>query len=297
VNKRIKVGARYVDVTHLDKVYWPDQDYTKGDLIRYYIQVSRYILKYLKDRPAILVRYPGGIAEEGFYQQNVEDPPDFVKTRRLRNQAGRILNYVIYGDLASLMYLVNMGTIAQNPWHSRTSDLDKPDYIVIDLDPHGAPFSHVLKVALAVQYVLRDIGVSGYPKTSGSSGMHIYIPLGRGYDYDEAAQFAETVSNRVAALVPEVATVERKIAERKKGQVYVDWQQNARGKTAASVYSVRAKPGATVSTPVTWAEISKGIHISDFTIKTVPSRLEKKGDLWEGMLKDRQRLPRLPREQ
>jgi bifunctional non-homologous end joining protein LigD len=296
-NRRIRVGNRNIELTHLDKVYWPDDGYTKGELLKYYIQVSHYVLKYLKDRPAILVRYPNGIGEEGFYQQNVEDSPDFVNTRRLKNQAGRILNYVIYGDLASLMYLVNMGTIAQNPWHSRIGELNEPDYVVIDLDPRDAPFSSVLKVALAVRDVLRDIGISGYPKTSGASGVHVYIPISHGHSYEETARFAEAIANRVAGRLPELATVERKIAERKKDQVYVDWQQNARGKTAASVYSVRARPGATVSTPITWAEISHGIQISDFTIKTVPGRLTKKGDLWEGLLKEQQRLPKLPREQ
>jgi bifunctional non-homologous end joining protein LigD len=294
-HRKIRAGDSVVDLTHLDKVYWPDQGYTKGDLIRYYSQVSRYILKYLKDRPAILVRYPNGISEEGFYQQNVKDLPDFVKTLKLKNQAGRTLNYVIYSDLASLLYLVNLGTIAQNPWHSRTRNLDEPDYVVIDLDPHGAPFTNVLKVALVVRDVLRDLGVNGYPKTSGSSGIHVYIPISRGHDYGEAARFAERVSNRVASLAPKVATVERKIGNRKRGQVYVDWQQNARGKSAASVYSVRARPMATVSAPVTWDEIATGFELSDFTMETVPPRLKGKGDLFEGLLKDRQRLPRLDR--
>jgi len=296
-HRKVKAGDSVVDLTHLDKVYWPDQGYTKGDVIRYYIHVSRYILKYLKDRPAILVRYPNGISEEGFYQQNVKDLPDFVKALKLKNQAGRTLNYVIYSDLASLLYVVNLGTIAQNPWHSRTKNLDEPDYVVIDLDPHGAPFSTVLKVALVVREVLRDMGMSGYPKTSGSSGIHVYIPISRGHDYAEAARFAEAVSNRVASLAPKLATVERKISERKKGQVYVDWQQNARGKSAASVYSVRARPLATVSAPVTWDEIAGGFDLRDFTIKTVPDRLKKKGDLFEGLLKESQRLPRLAREQ
>ena len=295
-NLLLKAGRYNVEVTNLDKVYWPNEGYSKGDLIRYYIRVSKYLLKYLKDRPAILVRYPNGIRGEGFYQQNVKDPPDFVKTEKLKNQVGRILNYVIYSDLACLAYLVNLGTIAQNPWHSRIDRLDEPDYVVIDLDPHEAPFANVLKVALVVRDVLRDVGMTGYPKTSGSSGVHILIPISRGYGYDQAARFAEYISNRVAGLVPKIATAERKISDRKRDQVYVDWQQNARGKTAASVYSVRARPGATVSTPVTWAELSDGIEISDFTIETVPLRLNKKGDLWDGMLNDRQRLPRLPRE-
>src|SRR5262249_420589 len=183
--------------------------------------------------------------------------------------------------------LVNLGTIAQNPWHSRVSHLDEPDYIVIDLDPHGAPFSTVIKVALVVQDVLRDAGMDCYPKTSGSSGVHVYVPISRGHDYEEATRFAESISNRVSTVAPNLATVERKNNGRKKGQAYVDWQQNARGKTGASVYSVRGRPGATVSAPVTWAEIAYGVELSDFTIKTVPARLKKKGDLWDGMLKDR----------
>ena len=293
----LKLGRDAVELTSLDKIYWPESGYTKGDLLRYYLEVSRYIMPYLKDRPAILKRYPSGIGGQMFFQHNVDSAPELLKTERLESETGRKLNYAVYTDVASLIYLVNIGTIEQHPWHSRVANLDRPDYIVFDLDPHGAPFSNVLKVALTMRDVLKELKLTGYPKTSGSSGVHIYVPLRPRYEYEEVAEFSEIVSIRVAEAMPEIATTERRIAERKKDQVYVDWQQNARGKSAASVYTVRAKPGATVSTPVTWREIAQGFEISDFTIKTVPARIKKRGDLWKDFFKSRQQLPKLVREQ
>lgn len=296
-NLALKIGGNLLEVTSLDKPYWPDEGYTKGDLLRYYLEIGKYIMPYLKDRPSILKRYPSGISGQMFFQHNVESAPGVLKTERLESETGRMLNYAVYTDLASLIYLVNIGTIEQHPWHSRMSNIGHPDYIVFDLDPHGAPFANVLQVAIVMRDVLKSLKLVGYPKTSGSSGIHIYVPVRPRYEYKQIADFSEQVSMRVAERLPNIATVERKIAERKKDQVYVDWQQNAKGKSAASVYSVRAKPGATVSTPVTWQEISRGIEISDFTIETVPPRLKKKGDLWKEMLKDRQSLPKLKREQ
>ena len=293
----LKIGSAVVEVTSLDRIYWPDEGYTKGDLLRYYLEVGKYIMPYLKDRPSILKRYPAGATGQMFFQHNIESAPDLLKTVQVESETGRVLNYAVYTGLAALIYLVNIGTIEQHPWHSRTSNLDHPDYIVFDLDPHGSPFSNVLKVALAMRDVLKSLKLTGYPKTSGSSGIHVYVPLRARYEYEEVARFSEQVSIRVAERVPEIATVERRIAERKKNQVYVDWQQNAKGKSAASVYSVRAKPGATVSTPVTWQEISRGFEIKDFTIETVPPRLKKKGDLWKEMLKNRQSLPKSKREE
>ncbi|HUK90087.1 MAG TPA: non-homologous end-joining DNA ligase [Blastocatellia bacterium] len=289
----IKLPGGAVEITNLDKVFWPENGYLKADLLRYYLEVADVIIKYLKDRPAILARYPNGMADQGFFQQNIKDAPGILKTVRLENQVGRFLNYAVYTSVASLIYLVNLGTIAQNPWHSRLSNLDRPDYVVLDLDPHGAPFHHVLKVALVIRDVLGELGLTGYPKSSGSSGIHVYVPLNRRYEYEEVARFAEQVATKVARRSPDIATVERRISARKPGQVYVDPQQNARGKSAASVYSVRAKPGATVSAPVTWAEVSDGFEIADFTIATVPKRIKEKGDIWAAMLKDRQTLPKL----
>lgn len=292
----MKIGREVVELTSLDKPYWPDEGYTKGDLLKYYLEVGRYILPYLKDRPSILKRYPNGIKGQMFFQHNVESAPEILKTVELESEQGRKLNYAVYTNLASLIYLVNIGTIEQHPLHSRVSSIDRPDYIVFDLDPHGAPFKNVLEVALVMKDILKDLKLTGYPKTSGSSGIHIYVPVRRRYEYEEVAGFSEQVSMRVAEKVSKIATIERRIAERKKNQVYVDWQQNAKGKAAASVYTVRAKPGASVSTPVTWQEISRGFEIKDFTIKTLPPRLKKKGDLWKEMLKDCQSLQKLKRE-
>jgi bifunctional non-homologous end joining protein LigD len=295
-NLKLRTGRTVVDVTNLDRLYWPADGYTKGDLLRYYVSVGKTILPYLKDRPTILKRYPNGAGAPMFFQHNVENAPGLLKTIELESEAGRAINYAVYSNLASLIYLVNIGTIEQHPWHSRIGDLDHPDYIVFDLDPHGAPFAHVRQVALVLREVLKALRLTGYPKTSGSAGIHIYVPVRRRYGYEEIARFAEQVSERVAERAPGIATVERRLTERKKDQVYVDWQQNARGKAAAAVYTVRARPGASVSTPVTWQEIARGFEIDDFTIKTVPPRLAKKGDLWRDMLKDRQRLPKLARE-
>ena len=293
----LKPGRNTVELTSLEKVYWPEEGYTKGDLIRYYLEISNYIMPYLKDRPSILKRYPNGVGGQMFFQHNVESAPELLRTERLESETGRKLNYAVYTDVASLVYLVNIGTVEQHPWHSRMTNLDRPDYIVFDLDPHGARFSNVLEVALAMRDVLKEVKLTGYPKTSGSSGVHIYVPLRPRYEYEAVAEFSEVVSNRVAERLPRIATTERRIAERKNDQVYVDWQQNARGKSAASVYTVRAKPGATVSAPVTWREIAEGFEIKDFTIKTVPARIKRRGDLWKDFFKDRQSLPRLKREQ
>ena len=292
-SRKLRIGRAVVEVTSLDRVYWPDDGYTKGDLLRYYVAVGKTMLPYLKDRPTILKRYPNGVGAQMFFQHNVENAPDLLKTIELESETGRAINYAVYSDLAALIYLVNIGTIEQHPWHSRVGDLDHPDYVVFDLDPHGAPFANVRQVALVMRDVLNELKLAGYAKTSGSAGIHIYVPVRRRYSYEEVMRFAGRVSARVAERAAKIATVERRLAERKKDQVYVDWQQNARGKAAAAVYTVRAKPGASVSTPVTWQEIARGFEIRDFTIKTVPPRLAKKGDLWQEMLKDRQTLPKL----
>jgi bifunctional non-homologous end joining protein LigD len=290
---RVRVGRTVIEVTSLDRIYWPDEGYTKGDLLAYYLTVGKRMMAYLKDRPTILKRYPNGVGAQMFYQHNVEDAPDLLKTIELETETGRRINYAVYSDLAAFIYLVNIGTIEHHPWHSRVGDLDRPDYVVFDLDPHGAPFANVRQVALVMRDVLKELQLTGYPKTSGSAGIHIYVPVRRRYSYEEVARFAEQVAERVAERAPRIATVERRIAERKENQVYVDWQQNARGKAAAAVYTARAKPAASVSTPVTWQEIARGFEIRDFTIKTVPRRLANRGDLWRDMLKDRQTLPKL----
>lgn len=286
----IKAGREQVAVTSLDRIYWPDEKLTKFDLLSYYLKVADYIMPYLQDRPAILQRYPRGIKAPMFFQQDLESAPEFIKTARLVNQEGRELDYGVYSTIASVLHFVTLGTIEQHPWHSTIKRLDKPDWIAIDLDPKKAPWENVLQVALVVKEVADEIGLTAFPKTSGSSGIHIYVPLKPTNEYDKVAEFARLFASEVAQRAPKIATVERTIAKRKTTQVYVDWMQNARGKSLAAVFTARAKPKATVSMPLTWKEVEKGVKIVDFTITNVPDLLKKRGDAWKDFFNSRQVL-------
>jgi bifunctional non-homologous end joining protein LigD len=286
----LKVGRENVSVTSLDRIYWPDEKLTKFDLLCFYLRVADYIMPHLKDRPAILQRYPRGIKAPMFFQQDLESAPEFIKTKRLTNQEGRQLDYFVYSTLGSLLHFVNLGNIEQHPWHSTTKHLDKPDWIAIDLDPKSAPWENVLQVALVVKELADEIGLQAFPKTSGSSGMHIYVPLKPTNEYEQVAEFAKLFAGEVARRAPKIATVERTIAKRKSTQGYVDWMQNARGKSLASVFTARAKPKASVSMPLLWKQISQDVKISDFTITNVPELLKKKGDAWADFLGARQTL-------
>lgn len=286
----LQIGREHVAVTSLDRVYWPDEKLTKFDLLCYYLKVADRMMPFLKDRPAILQRWPRGINAPMFFQQDLDSAPEFIKTVRLTNQEGRELDYGVYTTVASLLHFVTLGTIEQHPWHSTTKRLDKPDYIAIDLDPKKAPWENVLQVALMVKEVADEIGLEVFPKTSGSSGLHIYVPLKPTNDYEKVAEFARMFASEVARRAPKIATVERSIAKRAATQVYVDWMQNARGKSLAAVFTARAKPKATVSMPLTWKQISTGVKITDFTITNAPELLQKKGDPWEGFFDARQKL-------
>jgi bifunctional non-homologous end joining protein LigD len=285
----LQIGRERVSLTSLDRVYWPDEKLTKFDLLCYYLKVSPYLMPFLKDRPAILQRYPRGIKAPMFFQQDTESAPAYIKTVRLVNQEGRELNYSVYTTVGSLLHFVNLGTIEQHPWHSTLKHLDKPDYLMLDLDPKQAPWKNVLDVALVCKEVFDELGLPAFPKTSGSSGIHIYLPLKPKNDYRKAAAVAEALAAEVARRAPKIATVQRSLAKRQKQQVYVDAMQNARGKTIAAAYSARAKPGATVSMPLTWKQIEKGVKISDFTIENVP-RLVKKNQAWKDFFDSRQEL-------
>jgi bifunctional non-homologous end joining protein LigD len=286
----LEVGRERVSLTSLDRIYWPDEKLTKFDLLCYYLKVADLIMPFLKDRPAILQRYPRGIKAPMFFQQDLDSAPEFIKTVRLTNQEGRELDYGVYTTVGSLLHFVNLGTIEQHPWHSTIKRLDKPDWIAIDLDPKKAPWENVLQVALGVKEVADEIGLEVFPKTSGSSGLHVYIPLKATNEYDKAAEFARLLATEVARRAPKIATVERTIAKRASTQVYVDWMQNARGKSLAAVFTARAKPKATVSMPLTWKQISQGVKITDFTITNVPALLQKKGDAWNNFFNRRQAL-------
>ena len=286
----LSVDREHVSLTSLERVYWPDEKITKYQLLCYYIHVSDRLLPILKDRPAILQRWPRGIKAPMFFQQDLESAPRFVKTARLTNLSGRELDYAVYTNTASLLHFVNLGTIEQHPWHSTTRRLDKPDWIAIDLDPKEAPWENVLQVALVAKDVCDEVGFQAFPKTSGSSGMHIYLPLKPTNDYDNVAEVARLLAGEIARRVPQIATIERSLAKRQKQQVYVDWMQNARGKSLASVYTVRAKPKGTVSMPLSWKQVNQGVKISDFTLRNAPEILSKAGDPWKDFFAKRQTL-------
>jgi bifunctional non-homologous end joining protein LigD len=287
----LEIDRQRVKLTSLDRVYWPEEKLTKFDLLCFYLKVADHIMPYLKDRPAILQRWPRGINAPMFFQQDLDSAPEFIKTVRLTNQEGRDLDYGVFTTVASLLHFVNLGSIEQHPWHSPTKHLDQPDWIAIDLDPKKAPWENVLQVALTVKEVADEIGLDVFPKTSGSSGLHIYVPLKPANDYEKVAEFARLFATEVAQRAPRIATVERTIAKRAATQVYVDWMQNARGKTLAAVFGARAKPKATVSMPLTWKQVSQGVKITDFTVTNVPELLKKKGgDPWAGFFKARQAL-------
>jgi DNA ligase D-like protein (predicted polymerase)/DNA ligase D-like protein (predicted 3'-phosphoesterase) len=295
----VKIGRETVSLTNLDKVYWPEEGLTKGDLIKYYYEVSKYILPYLKDRPLILKRYPSGIKGPFFHQHDVDEAPDFARIIALEVEdrgGGHTVNYMVGGNLATLLYAANLGAIECHPWHSRAKNLDRPDWIVFDLDPgEGVHFETICEAALCVRDILNSSGLSSYAKTSGSRGIHVYVPLKPAYSYEQAVKFAEQVAERVAREMPEAATVERSLKKRKRGQIYVDHMQNARGKSVAAPYSVRPKPGATVSAPLDWSEVKrKKIKPQDFTIKNMLRRIERKGDIFKEVLTNRQTLPDAP---
>ena len=286
----VGVDDERVPLTSLDRIYWPDEKITKFELLCYYIRISPHLLPFLKDRPAILQRWPRGVNAPMFFQQDLESAPAFVKSVRLTNQEGRELDYGVYTNTASLLHFVNLGTIEQHPWHSTTKRLDKPDWIALDLDPKKAPWENVLEVALLARQVCEEIGIKAFPKTSGSSGIHIYLPLKASNTYDRVAEFARLLASEIASRAPNIATVERSLSRRKPDQVYVDWMQNARGKSLASVYTTRARPKATVSMPLTWKQVEKGVKISDFTLKNVLALVKKTGDAWAAFFDSRQAL-------
>ena len=286
----VEIAGERVSVTSLDRVYWPDEKLTKFDLLTYYLKVSSHIMPFLKERPAILQRYPRGIKAPMFFQQDTESAPAFIKTVTLVNQESREVNYSVYTTVGSLLHFVNLGTIEQHPWHSTLKHLDQPDYIMLDLDPKQAPWKNVLDVALVCKEIFDEVGLKAFPKTSGSSGIHIYVPLKPKHTFGKVAAIAEALAAEVARRAPNIATVQRSLAKREKQQVYVDALQNARGKTIAALLSARAKPGATVSMPLTWKQIKKGVKISDFTIENVPALIKKSGNSWKDFFDSQQTL-------
>ncbi len=281
----ITIDRHTLKITNRTKVYWPEDGYTKGDLIDYYMQIATYILPYLKDRPESLNRHPNGIKGQSFFQKDMGATlPSWIQSKEIFSESNsKDIRYMLCQNKATLIYMANLGCIEINPWNSRVQKIEKPDYIVIDLDPGENTFDEVIQVALVVKKVLDKGGIDAYCKTSGATGLHIYIPLGAKYDYEQGKNFAHIIAQLAHDQLPDLTSLVRNPKDRKK-QIYIDYLQNRGGQTLAAPYSVRPKPGATVSTPLEWKEVKKGLHPSQFTIKTIFKRLEKKGDLFKGVL-------------
>ncbi|RKS53926.1 ATP-dependent DNA ligase LigD phosphoesterase module /ATP-dependent DNA ligase LigD polymerase module [Gillisia mitskevichiae] len=281
----LEVEGIDVPITNLEKVLWPDNGYTKYDLIDYYLNVSDYILPYLKDRPQSLHRHPNGIKSPGFFQKDNENLPSWIKTEEIFSKSTKKnINYLLCQNEASLLYMANLGCIEINPWHSRVNNLDYPDYTIIDLDPSKEnTFEEVITVGQAAKEVLDLAKIKGFCKTSGSSGLHIYIPLNAKYTYEEARNFTKLLCYFIEQKVPELTSMLRAVKDRK-GKIYLDYLQNRKGQTIAAPYCVRPKTGAPVSTPLEWKEVKSGLKILDFNIKNIQARIQEKGDLFAEVL-------------
>ena len=284
VERPSRIRRSRVRFTHLDGIYWPDEGYTKRDLVAYYDVVAELILPYLRNRPESLNRQPNGIGEPGFFQKDVENSPVWAKTVPIHSESGdRDINWLVCDNRDTLLYMANLGCIEVNPWLSRLSSLDKPDFCLVDLDAKACPFDSVITVALETKKLLNELGVPSYPKTSGKTGMHICIPLNSKYSYDQSRQFAELVVGMIHDRLPRLTSIERDPSKRR-NQIYLDYLQNRRGQTMAAPYCVRPVPGAHVSTPLSWEEVDRKLRPQSFTIKTVVDRFESLGDLWKPVL-------------
>ena len=280
-----KISGHALTFTNLSKLYWPKEKISKRDMLNYYYQVAPYILPHLKDRPQSLNRHPNGINGKSFYQKDVTGKvPDWIKTFPYHSaEDERDKNFMVCTDEASLLYMASLGCIEMNPWSSRIQSPDHPDWCIIDLDPDKNKFDQVIEAAQVTRQVLKSAGVISYCKTSGSTGMHIYIPLGAAYTYESSKEFARMIVTFVHEQLPEFTSIERATAKRK-GKIYLDFLQNRPQATLATVYSLRPKPGATVSMPLHWEEVKKGLSMQDFTIHNALQRIKQEGDLFKPVL-------------
>jgi bifunctional non-homologous end joining protein LigD len=285
-----------LSVSSLDKVFYPKTGHTKGDLLVYYARMADHILPWMDDRPLVLRRFPDGVDGESFYQQSPPDnPPKGVRVETI-HPGGESQRRLVGGNLATLLYTIQLGAISWDPWHSRVGAMKSADYSILDLDPGpGASFQRLVRVARWVREELDDLGLHGVAKTSGSTGIHIYLPLPPRTPLDAATLVARIVATRVAERHPEEATIARMTRKRPRGTVYVDFLQNLLSKSVAGVYAARARPTPTVSTPLHWEELTAKLDPHDFTIDTVPDRVRDVGDLWADGMARRNSLTDLPR--
>ena len=286
-DKIFAFGKLKVKATHINKIYFPDDGITKGDVINYYQQMADYILPYLKGRPQSLLRMPNGINAKGFFHKDAgADAPSFVKTKKLFSEStNKHVNYIICDNKATLAYLNNLGSIEINPWHSTIEALDNPDYLIIDIDPSKEnTFQQVIEAAKVVKEVLDKAGAPSYCKTSGASGLHVYVPTAKKYTYEQAKDFTYLICMLASEQIPGFTTLERNLQKRGHKHIYMDYLQNRRGQTIACAYSLRPKPGATVSTPLLWKEVKSGLTPQHFTINNIMKRVKKMGDIFSPIL-------------
>jgi bifunctional non-homologous end joining protein LigD len=281
----LQIAGKDVRLTNLDKLFWTELKITKGDLIQYYADVAPLLLPHIKDRAMVMKRYPHGAAGEFFFMKRAPVPrPDWIRICRIPHESGNIIDFPVIDDIPSLLWVINLGCIDLNQWYATCDDVDRPDYLHFDLDPGSATWGQVLESARIVHGALSALKMPAYPKTTGSKGIHVYVPIVRGPLQKEVWTFAKALAQELAARHPSLMTSEYRVAKRPKGRVLVDYNQNAWGRTLASVYSVRPHPRACVSTPVTWDEVDRGVTIESFRIDNVRARFKKLGDLYKPLL-------------
>ncbi len=288
----VRANAEFITLTNLQKIFWPEGAITKRDLLQYYADISPFLLPHLADRAMVMKRYPDGAYGKFFFQKRAPSPrPDWIPICAIQHPSANRVDFPVVQNLAGLLWVVNLGCIDLNPWHARCDDADRPDYLHFDLDPTpGAGFKAVLEAALAIRDSLADLKIPSYPKTTGSRGIHVYVPIVRGPRQKQVWRFAKDLAKALEASYPKIFTAEFRIAKRPANRVLVDYNQNAWGHTLASVYSVRPKPRAAVSAPVAWEEIERGFGIEDFRLDNMPERLNRIGDLFRPLLLQKNRV-------
>ena len=291
-NAVLIVRKKEVRVTNLRKIFWPELRITKGDLLQYYADVSSALLPHIRNRAMVMKRYPHGAAGTFFFMKRAPTPrPPWIEICRIDHGSGNVIDFPMIQDEAALMWVINLGCIDLNQWYATCDDVDRPDYLHFDLDPGvGATFPRVIETALIVREALESLKMRPLAKTTGSKGMHVYVPIVRGPEQKQVWLFAKALAQELAARHPALMTAEYRVARRPHGRVLVDYNQNRWGSTLASVYSPRPRPEATVSTPVTWREVERGVRLEDFTIRNVPARVRRLGDLWKPLLQARGRF-------
>jgi bifunctional non-homologous end joining protein LigD len=290
-NVILQVDGREVRLTNLRKLFWPDLGITKGALIQYYADIAPVLLPHIRDRAMVMRRYPNGAAGASFFMKEAPSPrPPWIRICAIDHSDGKVTNFPVIDDRPSLLWLINLGCIDLNQWYARCDDVRRADFLHFDLDPgDGATFEQACEASLIVRDALTTLGMKPYVKTTGSRGLHVYVAIKRGPTQDRVHTFAKALATELTSRNPKLMTVGYRVAARPKGRVVVDYKQNAWGQTLASIYSVRPKPLATVSTPVAWKEIEKGIRIEDFRIDNVRQRVAKLGDLWKPLLSAKER--------